>query len=100
MSANVDGRTAAMNLDQIIEMLIDILARDLEVAVPREQIHPETTMAQDLGLDSVALLGLVAAIEERLDFELRDAVLLPSTFLTVRSVAEGIAASIAASNTA
>jgi acyl carrier protein len=88
-----------MTLEEIIEMVIDTVVRDLDVAMPREQIHAETSIEHDLGVDSVALLGLIAAIEKRLGFELVDTVLGPSTFRTVRSVAEGIATSIAASKT-
>jgi acyl carrier protein len=91
MSAN------SMTFEEIIEMVIDTVVRDLDVAMPREQIHAETSIEQDLGIDSVALLGLIAAIEKRLGFELADDVLGPSTFRTVRSVAEGIATSVAAS---
>ncbi len=76
-------------------MVIDVLTQDLELAVPRDKIHADTLIDADLGLDSVALLGLIAAIEKRLGFELSDAVLQPGTFRTVGSVAEGVAASIA-----
>ena len=89
-----------MTLEQIIELVIDTVVRDLEVEMPREAIHPETSIDQDLGIDSVSLLGLIAALEKRLGFELADDVLGPGTFRTVRSVAEGIAASIAASKRA
>ena len=85
-----------MTIEQIVEMLIDILIRDMGIEVPRERIHSSALIQEDLGLDSVALLGLIAAIEKRLGFELTDAALQPSTFHTVQSVAEGIAASIAA----
>jgi acyl carrier protein len=85
-----------MTMEQIVEMLIDIVVRDLGIDVARERIQPSALLQEDLGLDSVALLGLIAAIEKRLGFELADAVLQPSTFRTVGSVAEGIAASIAA----
>lgn len=99
MSVNVDPR-AAMTLEEIIEMVIDIVVRDLDVAMPRDQIHAATAIEHELGLDSVALLGLIAAIEMRLGFELADSVLGPGTFRTVGTVAEGVAASIAASKTA
>ena len=85
-----------MTSEQIVEMLVDILVRDLGIDVPRERIHTSALLQEDLGLDSVALLSLIAAVEKRLGFELADAVLQPSTFRTVGSVAEGIAASIAA----
>lgn len=84
-----------MTVEEIVEMVIDVLTHDLNVAVPREQIHAGTLIEADLGLDSVALLELIAAIEKRLGFELSDAVLQPGTFRTVASVAQGIAASIA-----
>src|SRR5262245_26644846 len=100
MSGVVGPRAAAMTLEEIIEFVIDTVVRDLDVALPREQIHAETSIQQDLGIDSVALLGLIAAIESRLGLDLADDVLGPGTFQTVRSVAEGIAASIAAAKTA
>ena len=99
MNANIDTR-AAMSLEEIIETVIDTVVRDLDVAMPREQIHAEASIADDLGIDSVALLGLIAALERRFGLELADSVLGPRTFRTVRSVAEGIATSIAASRTA
>jgi acyl carrier protein len=80
---------------EIFEMVIDVLTKDLDVAMPRERIHAGSLIDADLGLDSVALLGLIAAIETRLGFELSESVLKPGTFRTVASVAEGIAASIA-----
>ena len=83
-----------MTIEQIIEMLTDILVRDLEVPVPRERIHAGSAIELDLGLDSVAVLALIAAIEKRLGFELPDTVLRAGTFRTVRSVAEAIAASM------
>jgi acyl carrier protein len=89
-----------MTIEQIVEMLVDILVRDLGIEVPRERIHSSALLQEDLGLDSVALLGLIAAIEKRLGFELADAVLKPSTFRTVGSAAEAVAASIAAQTTA
>jgi acyl carrier protein len=85
-----------MTTEQIVEMLIEILVQDLGVEVPRERIHASALVQEDLGLDSVALLALIAAIEKRLGFELADAVLQPSTFRTVGSLAKGVAASIAA----
>jgi len=85
-----------MTIEQIVEMLIDILVQDLGIDVPRERIHSSASLQGELGLDSVAILGLIAAIEKRLGFELADAALRPSTFGTVGSVAEGVAASIAA----
>jgi acyl carrier protein len=100
MSAGADSRAAAMTLEEIIELVIDTVVRDLDVALPREQIHAGTSIQHDLGIDSVALLGLIAAIENRLGVELADSVLGPGTFQTVRSVAEGIAASMAAAKTA
>ena len=85
-----------MTIEQIVEMLIDILVRDLGIDVPRERIHLSASIQAELGLDSVAILAFIAAIEKRLGFELADAALRPSTFDTVGSVAEGVAASIAA----
>jgi acyl carrier protein len=86
-----------MPLEEIIETVIDTVVRDLDVAMPLERIQAESSIADDLGIDSVALLGLIAALEKRFGVELADTVLGPSTFRTVRSVAEGIAKSIAAS---
>ena len=100
MNARIDLQAAAMSLEEIIETVIETVVRDLDVAMPREQIHSETSIAHDLGIDSVALLGLIAALEKRFGLELADSVLGPSTFRTVRSVADGIATSIAASKTA
>jgi acyl carrier protein len=89
-----------MNMEQIVEMLADILVQDLGIEVPRERIHATALIQEDLGLDSVALLALIAAIEKRLGFELADSVLRPSTFRTVGSVAEAVAASMAAQTAA
>jgi acyl carrier protein len=89
-----------MTIEQIVEMLIDILVRDLGIEVPRERIHSSASLQAELGLDSVAILGFIAAIEKRLGFELTDAALRPSTFDTLGSVAEGVAASIAAQTAA
>jgi acyl carrier protein len=100
MNARIDLQGAAASLEEIIDTVIDTVVRDLDVAMPLEQIHAETSIAHDLGIDSVALLGLVAALEKRFGIELVETVLGPGTFRTVRSVAEGIATSIAALKTA
>ena len=45
--------------------VIQLLAR--MVNRPADQLSPQTQIAQDLGLDSVDLLGLVTGLEEEFD---------------------------------
>ncbi len=50
--------------DHTTETLLAILEEDLDVR--RERVSPETYLIADLGLDSLAFMTAVSAIEERL----------------------------------
>lgn len=66
-----------MNLD----ILKDILSMQLDV--DPEAITPETDLIEDLGIDSLDLIDLITAVEERLDI-----VITSEKVGTVRTVAD------------
>jgi acyl carrier protein len=61
--------------------LIAIVRRHLGVAVPAEELAPETPL-RELGLDSMATVGLVVELERELG------VTLPETSLTAETFAD------------
>lgn len=49
--------------DEVAKSLEDVLVADF--SVPREAIRPEAHMFDDLGLDSIDLLGALAILEDQ-----------------------------------
>lgn len=91
------NRSAAdpADLDRIISSLKGILVRDLNVGVRSEDIDPEASLEQDLKIDSVAMVELIAAIESHFEFSFQDADLVTSSFVNLRVLAGVIAKRVA-----
>lgn len=84
------------SLDQIISLLKQILVADLNIGVPLEAIEPDASLEQDLKIDSVALVELIAAIESRFEFSFLDSDLVTQSFANLRVLAGVIAKRVAA----
>ena len=84
------------DIDRIISSLKQILVHDLNVGVPIEDIEPDASLEQDLKIDSVALVELIAAIESRFEFSFQDADLVTASFANLRVLAGVIAKRVAA----
>jgi acyl carrier protein len=77
--------------DRIIAALKQILAHELNVGLSIDQIDADASLEQDLKIDSVAMVELIAAIETRFDFAFLDSDLVTSSFANLRVLAEVIA---------
>ncbi|MFP4027645.1 MAG: acyl carrier protein [Candidatus Brocadiia bacterium] len=52
------------------EVINDVFAEDFEI--PREKLRPEAHIFEDLGLDSLDVVDLIAAIQKRFQVRVRD----------------------------
>ena len=59
-----------MTDSELIEAVNDVFADSFEI--PREKIKPEAQIFGDLGLDSLDVVDLVAAIQKRFNVQVRD----------------------------
>ena len=59
-----------MTDSELIEAVNDVFADSFEI--PREKITPEAQIFADLGLDSLDVVDLVAAIQKRFNVQVRD----------------------------
>ena len=85
----------APDVDQIISSLKQILVHDLNMGLRIEDIEPDASLEQDLKIDSVALVELIAAIESRFEFSFQDADLVTASFVNLRVLAGVIANRVA-----
>jgi acyl carrier protein len=91
MSAVISQEAHRQNdVDSILTALRRILVDDLNVAVPLERLLADSPL-QDFNMDSVAIIELISAVEDRFDFRFVDADLVPSTFASLRALSEVIA---------
>ena len=88
LRSNVESRAG---VDRIIAALKQILAHELNVGLSIDQIDADASLEQDLKIDSVAMVELIAAIETRFDFSFLDSDLVTSSFANLRVLAEVIA---------
>ncbi|MGD0461153.1 MAG: phosphopantetheine-binding protein [Tepidisphaeraceae bacterium] len=59
-----------MTDSEVIEAVNEVFVNSFEI--PREQIKPEAQIFADLGLDSLDIVDLVAAIQKRFGIQVRD----------------------------
>ncbi len=59
-----------MTDSEVIDAVNEVFADSFEI--PREQIKPEAQIFADLGLDSLDVVDLVAAIQKRFGIQVRD----------------------------
>jgi acyl carrier protein len=59
-----------MTDSEVIEAVNEVFADSFEI--PREQIKPEAQIFSDLGLDSLDVVDLVAAIQKKFGVQVRD----------------------------
>lgn len=59
--------------EQLLEQLRDVLLEDLRLAIPREQIEPDTPLfGTGLALDSIDAVDLIVGIERRTGVRISD----------------------------
>jgi len=85
------GASPAHQEDPVIEKLRRIVADDLDVNLPYDQIDPTVPLFEEgLALDSVVLVELISFVERRFGIELRDDALNMATFQNLESLARVI----------
>jgi acyl carrier protein len=91
MSAQEIAATNVVDVDAVLAALADILVDQLNVNTPVAEIDELASLEDDLGLDSVAMVELIGAIEAEFGFEFHDSDLRTSAFQNLRVLAEVVA---------
>lgn len=91
MSAQEMSSRNVVDVDAVVAALADILVTQLNVNKPVGEIDELASLEDDLGLDSVAMVELIGAIEAEFGFEFHDSDLRTSAFQNLRVLAEVVA---------
>ena len=91
MSAQEMSARNVVDVDAVLAALADILVDQLNVNTPVAEIDELASLEDDLGLDSVAMVELIGAIEAEFGFEFHDSDLRTSAFQNLRVLAEVVA---------
>jgi acyl carrier protein len=79
--------------DRIVTELQKLIVDELHVNLSPAEIDPDAPFFEDgLGIDSIAIVELIALAEDRFDVRFADEDLVASSFANVRSFARLIAA--------
>jgi acyl carrier protein len=79
--------------DRIVTELQQLIVEELHVDLTAAEIDPDSSFFEDgLGIDSIAIVELIALAEERFDVQFADADLVASSFANIRTFARLIAA--------
>jgi acyl carrier protein len=85
--------TAGRLEDRIVTELQQLIVDELHVNFTPAEIDPDRSLFEDgLGIDSIAIVELIALAEERFDVQFADEDLVASSFASIRSFARLIAA--------
>ena len=88
-----------MDTEKIIGTLKSVLVDDMHSKVERDQIDSSTALMDGgLDLDSVAIVELIGAVEDRFGIQFDDSDLRMTTFQDVNSLAQVIAKRLAGSD--
>ncbi|HET6425332.1 MAG TPA: acyl carrier protein [Planctomycetaceae bacterium] len=75
--------------DWLIEQMRQLLVEKLEVRVPVTEIHARTPLFQGgLGLNSFAVVDLISQLEQRFQFQFREADFREEHFRDLQSLAD------------
>jgi acyl carrier protein len=78
-----------MEYKKIIQAVKEIIIESLELDIEPEDIEAEDMLLEShLGLDSVATLLLVEALEEEFEIDVEDEELTPELFESVKSLSD------------
>ena len=78
-----------MDADHIDAAVRDVLARHGRLAQPAADLRPDADLFA-LGLDSQAVVAVMLAIEERLDFEFPESRMTRATFASIGAIIAAI----------
>ena len=82
-----------MNRTELLEHVRDALSTVFNRDLP--DLAEESRLFEDLGLDSTSVIELLMSLENSIDLEIDPDSLEPEVFMTVRSLADYIEASLA-----
>jgi acyl carrier protein len=82
MTASADGIIAALKSILLVDMNLELVGDQIDANAP--------LLEEGLGLDSVAIIELIAHVERRFGFQFQDADLRTSTFASLTALAEVI----------
>jgi acyl carrier protein len=82
-----------MNRTELLEHVRDALSAVFNRDLP--DLAEESRLFEDLGLDSTSVIELLMSLENSIDLEIDPDSLEPEVFMTVRSLADYIEASLA-----
>ena len=78
---------------RIVSELKKLIIEELDVNVTASEIDPDAPCFEGgLGIDSIAIVELIAAAEQRFAFRFTDEDLVASSFASIRTLAQLIAA--------
>jgi acyl carrier protein len=77
----------SLSRQSVIQSIVSIIENELPIELPSGRTHAGADLRRDLGLDSVLILDLIGAIEEKFDFEFDESDLEPATFETIETLA-------------
>lgn len=86
-------------LDTVMSRLKTLIANELDVKLSAGQIADDATFFEGgLGLDSIAIVELIALTEDHFGLQFTDAELVPSSFRSVRVLSDVIAGKLTAAS--
>ena len=79
--------------DRIVSELQQLIVDELYLNLTPAEIEPDASFFEDgLGIDSIAIVELIALVEDRFDIQFADEDLVARSFASIRSLATLIAA--------
>lgn len=79
--------------DRIVTELQQLIVEELHMNLTPAEVDPDASFFEDgLGIDSIAIVELIALAEDRFDVQFADEDLVASSFANIRSFARLIAA--------
>lgn len=78
----------SVGTDEIIDALAKILVDELDLGLRADRVTATVPLMEEgLGLDSIAIIELIAAVEQKFEFQLLDEDLRTSTFENLDALA-------------
>jgi len=78
------------DIENIKERILQVIIRDLELNINKEEIKVATRLNELFGMDSIAIIELVVGIEKEFDIKIPSEWLTLEMFKNVSTIAEHI----------
>jgi acyl carrier protein len=73
--------------EDIEKRIVQIIIRDLELNIRKDDILPAGRLDELFGMDSIAILELVVGLEKEFDIKIPDEYLTIETFQSIKTIA-------------